>query len=202
MAEGSGAWLVIGLGNPGPEYEWTPHNLGFLVIDRLAEANRIRVTRKDLNALLGAGAIGGAPALLAKPQTFMNLSGPPVKLLMAKHGIGPDRLIVVYDELDLPWGSVRIRPQGSAAGHNGMESVIRSVGTQDFPRVRLGIHPGHPVKDGAEFVLTPLRKAQVKELDELLDHAARAVESVIAEGVTMSMTKFNRRARGLTQEEK
>ncbi|MBI1898108.1 MAG: aminoacyl-tRNA hydrolase [Acidobacteria bacterium] len=202
MAEGSGAWLVIGLGNPGPEYEWTPHNLGFLVIDRLAEANRIRVTRKDSNALLGAGAIGGAPALLAKPQTFMNLSGPPVKLLMAKHGIGPDRLIVVYDELDLPWGSVRIRPQGSAAGHNGMESVIRSVGTQDFPRVRLGIHPGHPVKDGAEFVLTPLRKAQVKELDELLDHAARAVESVIAEGVTMSMTKFNRRARGLTQEEK
>jgi PTH1 family peptidyl-tRNA hydrolase len=109
--------------------------------------------------------------------------------------------VVVYDELDLPWTGARIRPKGSAAGHHGIESVIKSLGSQDFPRLRLGIHPGHPVKDGAQYVLSPFRKAQLLEMDELLDHAAGAVESIIAEGVEKSMTKFNRRARGLTQEE-
>jgi peptidyl-tRNA hydrolase, PTH1 family len=188
-------WLVVGLGNPGPEYELTPHNLGFLVVDRLATANGgMRVNRPDSKALVGAGSIGGLPVLLAKPQTFMNLSGPSVKLLMAKHGTPPEQLIVVYDDLDLPWMGVRIRPNGSAGGHHGMESVIGSIGTMEFPRVRLGIDTGRTDRDGAGFVLSPFRKTQMQELDELLDYTSRAVESMIAEGVEKAMTKFNRTA--------
>jgi peptidyl-tRNA hydrolase, PTH1 family len=188
-------WLVVGLGNPGPEYERTPHNLGFLVIDRLAVANGgIRVNRPDSKSLIGAGQIAGQPVLLAKPQAFMNLSGPSVKALMAKHGTTPEQLIVVYDELDLPWTSVRIRPNGSAGGHHGMESVIGSIGTVEFPRVRLGIDTGRTDRDGAGFVLSPFRQSQMQELDELLDYASRAVESMIAEGVEKAMTKFNRTA--------
>ena len=194
-------WLVVGLGNPGPEYEWTPHNLGFLTVDRLAVSNKIRIDRKDSKALLGAGSFSGKDLLLAKPQTFMNVSGPSVKALMEKHEVPASNLIVVYDELDLPWTGVRVRPKGSAAGHNGIDSVIRSIGTMEFPRVRLGINPGHKVGNGAKFVLEPFKKAQMRELDELLDHAARAVESIIAEGVEKSMTKFNRRAQGLNKEE-
>ena len=194
-------WLVVGLGNPGPEYEWTPHNLGFLTVDRLAVSNKIRIDRKDSKALLGVGSFSGKELLLAKPQTFMNVSGPSVKALMEKHDVPASNLIVVYDELDLPWTGVRVRPKGSAAGHNGIDSVIRSIGTMEFPRVRLGINPGHKVGNGAKFVLEPFKKAQMQELDELLDHAARAVESIIAEGVEKSMTKFNRRAQGLNKEE-
>ncbi len=194
-------WLVVGLGNPGPEYEWTPHNLGFLTVDRLAVSNKIRIDRKDSKALVGVGTFSGKDLLLAKPQTFMNVSGPSVKALMEKHEVPASNLIVVYDELDLPWTGVRVRPKGSAAGHNGIDSVIRSIGTMEFPRVRLGINPGHKVGNGAKFVLEPFKKAQMQELDELLDHAARAVESIIAEGVEKSMTKFNRRAQGLNKEE-
>jgi peptidyl-tRNA hydrolase, PTH1 family len=194
-------WLVVGLGNPGPAYEWTPHNLGFLTVDRLALSNGIRVDRKDSKALLGVGSFDGKQLLLAKPQTFMNVSGPSVKALMEKHEVPLSNLIVVYDELDLPWTGVRIRPKGSAAGHNGVDSVIRSLGTMDFPRVRLGINPGHKIGNGAKFVLEPFKKAQMQDLDELLDHASRAVESIIAEGVEKSMTKFNRRAQGLNKEE-
>ena len=194
-------WLIVGLGNPGPEYERTQHNLGFMVVDRLAERNSIRVTRQDSKALVGVGTIAGQPVILAKPQTFYNLSGSSVKALAEKHGVETAQIVIVYDELDLPWTGVRIRPKGSAAGNHGMESMIKGLGTQDFPRVRLGTHPGHPVKDGAQFVLSPLRKAQLHDVDELLDHAAGAVESIIAEGVEKSMTKFNRRARGLNKEE-
>ena len=194
-------WLIIGLGNPGPEYERTQHNLGFLVMDRLGERNSIRVSRQDSKALIGIGSIAGQDVILAKPQTYMNRSGPSVKALADKHGVESSKVVIVYDELDLPWTGVRIRSKGSAAGHHGMESVVKSLGTQDFPRIRLGIHPGHPVKDGAQYVLSPFRKAQLEELDELLDHASGAVESIIAEGVEMSMTKFNRRARGLNKEE-
>ena len=201
MEAATAPWLVVGLGNPGPEYEWTPHNLGFLTVDRLAVSNKIRVDRKDSKALLGVGGFGGKELLLAKPQTFMNVSGPSVKALMEKHEVPASNLIVVYDELDLPWTAVRVRPKGSAAGHNGVDSVIRSIGTMEFPRVRLGINPGQKVGDGARFVLGQFKKAQMQELDELLDHAARAVESIIAEGVEKSMTKFNRRAQGLNKEE-
>ena len=194
-------FLVAGLGNPGEEYKLTPHNLGFLTIDRLAERHGIRVTRRDSKALAGVGEIDGHPVMLAKPQTSMNLSGTSVVPLMEKHAIELGRLVVVYDELDLDWTAVRIKPRGSAAGHNGMKSLIACLKTDEFVRVRLGIHPGHPVRDGAEFVLSPFRRAQIEELDELTGYAADAVRSIVAEGVAKAMTKFNRRAPGLRTEE-
>jgi PTH1 family peptidyl-tRNA hydrolase len=193
--------LIVGLGNPGDEYEYTAHNLGFLVVDRLAERNKIRVTRKDARALVGQGTLAGKRVLLAKPQTFMNVSGESVRGLAAKHAIDPRDLIVIYDELDLPWRSLRIRPDGSAAGHRGVKSVIEEMGTMQFPRVRLGVHGGRREKDGAQIVLAKLKRAHQEELDELLDYASQAVESIIAEGVEKSMTKFNRRAPGLNEEE-
>jgi peptidyl-tRNA hydrolase, PTH1 family len=193
--------LVVGLGNPGEEYANTPHNLGFLVIDRLAENHSIRVNRRDSRALTGIGEISGHPVMLAKPQTFMNLSGTSLGPLLEKHGLTPRDLVLVYDELDLPWTALRIKPKGSSANHNGVESVIRSLGTKDFARVRLGIHPGHPIRDGADFVLSPFRRQQQKELDELVGYAADAVSSIIAEGVEKAMTKYNRRAPGLQTEE-
>ena len=194
-------FLVAGLGNPGEEYALTPHNLGFLTIDRLAERYNIKVNRKDSRALAGVGEIEGRPVMLAKPQTFMNLSGTSIAPLMEKHSVEPAHFIAVYDELDLPWMSLRIKPKGSAAGHNGMKSLIGSLGTSDLVRVRLGIHPGHPIRDGAEFVLAPFKRSQMKELEELVDYGADAVRSIIAEGVVMAMTKFNRRAPGLNTED-
>ncbi|HLK63462.1 MAG TPA: aminoacyl-tRNA hydrolase [Bryobacteraceae bacterium] len=195
-------FLVAGLGNPGEEYALTPHNLGFLTIDRLAELHGIRVNRRDSKAIAGVGEIDGHEVMLAKPQTFMNLSGTSVAPLMAKHSVEPSRVVLVYDELDLPWMALRIKPKGSAAGHKGMQSVIGSLHTSDLVRVRLGIHPGHPLKDGAEFVLAPFKRSQMKELEELVDYGAGAVRSIIAEGVEKAMTKFNRRAPGLPTEEK
>jgi peptidyl-tRNA hydrolase, PTH1 family len=193
--------LVVGLGNPGTEYESTAHNLGFMVIDRLAERNGISVGRRDCQAFVGQGTLAGKKVLLAKPQTFMNLSGESVQGLLVKNEIGSGDLVLIYDELDLPWQSVRIRPNGSAAGHRGVDSVIRCVGTKEFPRVRLGVHGGRREKDGAQIVLAKLKRAHRKELDELLDYVAEAVESIIAEGVEKSMAKYNRRARGLNEEE-
>ena len=158
-------FLIVGLGNPGEEYENTPHNLGFMVIDRLAESHAIRVSRKENTSFVGLGEIGGKRVALAKPQTYMNLSGPAVRGLLERYELKPDRLIVVYDELDLPWGSLRIRLKGSAAGHNGVKSLIGSLGTNEFTRVRMGIapesDPGSPVK-GEQFVLAPFKRAQNK----------------------------------------
>jgi len=138
---------------------------------------------------------------LAKPQTYMNLSGTSVAPLMEKHSIPLDRLVVVYDELDLPWLSLRIKPSGSAAGHNGMKSLIGSLGSSDFVRVRLGVHPGHPLKGGTDYLLSPMKRSQREDLEEFVDYAAGAVHSIIALGVEKAMTKFNRRAPGLTEEE-
>src|ERR1041385_7966847 len=194
-------FLVAGLGNPGEEYALSPHNLGFLTVDRLAEQFGIRVTRKDSKALVGLGEIDGRAVMLAKPQTFMNLSGESLAPLMEKHQIELQNLVVVYDELDLPWRALKIKPKGSAAGHNGMKSVIRSLKTSEIVRMRLGIHPGHPIKNGAEFVLAPIKRSQMTELDEFVDYAAGAVRSITAEGVEKAMTKFNRRAPGLNIEE-
>lgn len=188
--------LVVGLGNPGPDYEWTPHNLGFLAVDRLAARHSVRMGRLECRAEVGQGSVAAKTALLAKPQTFMNLSGQSVKGLLEKYSLAPSRLVLVYDDLDLPWGSMRVRPQGSAGGHHGVEDVIRCVGTQVFARLRLGIHPGHPVRDGAKFVLAPLKGGQMKELDALLDEASRAVESIIGGGVDQAMAAYNRRAPG------
>ena len=194
-------FLVAGLGNPGEEYALTPHNLGFLTVDRLAERHGIRVTRKDSRALIGLGEIDGQPVMLAKPQTFMNLSGTSLRPLMEKHALDLGRLIVVYDELDLGWGALKIKPKGSAAGHNGMKSVIGSLGTQEIVRVRLGVHPGHPLNSGTEYLLAPMKRSQRTELDEFIGYAADAVRAIIAEGVEKAMTKYNRRAPGLHNEE-
>jgi PTH1 family peptidyl-tRNA hydrolase len=194
-------FLVAGLGNPGEEYAQTPHNLGFLVVDELASRNGIRVTRKDSRALMGVGEIAGCAVMLAKPQTYMNLSGASIQPLMEKHGVEVGRLIVVYDELDLEWMALKIKPKGSPAGHNGMKSVIASLGTSEITRVRIGIHPGHKLDSGKDFLLTPMRRSQTKELEELVGYGADAVASIIAEGVEKAMTKFNRRAPGLQTEE-
>lgn len=194
-------FLVAGLGNPGEEYAHTPHNLGFLVVDRLAEQHGIRVTRKDSHALIGVGEIERHRVMLAKPQTYMNLSGTAVGPLMEKHAIGRERLVVVYDELDLPWGVLKIKPKGSAAGHNGMKSVIEELGTSQIVRARLGIHPGQRLASGKDFLLSRMRRGQSEELDEFVGYAADAVRSIIAEGVEKAMTKFNRRAPGLNIEE-
>jgi PTH1 family peptidyl-tRNA hydrolase len=191
-------FLVAGLGNPGEEYALTPHNLGFLVVDRLAECHGIRVTRKDSKAIVGLGEIDGREVMLAKPQTFMNLSGTSLVPLMEKHAVGLENLIVVYDELDLPWMELKIKPKGSAAGHNGMKSLISNLNSSEFVRVRLGVHPGHPIQSGVEYLLAPFKRSQSKELEEFTGVAADAVRSIIAEGVVKAMTKFNRRALGLT----
>jgi peptidyl-tRNA hydrolase, PTH1 family len=190
-------YLVAGLGNPGEQYEFTPHNLGFLVVDRLAAMRNIPIRRFDSKAIVGIT----PEVMLAKPQTFMNLSGTSIKPLMMKHGLGPRDLILVYDELDLPWGEVRIRAKGRAGSHNGLISIVQNLGTEEFVRVRVGAHPGHPLKSGADYLLSPFSRQQKKELDELSGFAAEAVNSIIAEGVEKSMTKYNRRAPGLTTEE-
>jgi PTH1 family peptidyl-tRNA hydrolase len=194
-------FLVAGLGNPGEEYALTPHNMGFLTVDRLAERHGVRVTRKDSRALVGLGEIDGQPVMLAKPQTFMNLSGTSLAPLMEKHSVDPGRLVVVYDELDLGWKALKIKPKGSAAGHNGMKSVIGSLGTSEIVRVRLGVHPGYPLRGGTEYLLAPMRRSQCAELDEFIGYAADAVRSIIAEGVAKAMTRYNRRAPGLQEEE-
>jgi PTH1 family peptidyl-tRNA hydrolase len=193
-------FLVVGLGNPGEEYENTPHNLGFLVMDRLAGSHSIRISRKENTSLVGLGEVGGKQLALAKPQTYMNLSGPAVRGLLERYELNLNRLIVVYDELDLPWGSLRIRLNGSAAGHNGVKSLIGSLGTDEFTRVRLGINPGTPFR-GEQFVLAPFKRAQQKDVEETVNRAADAVEFIIAEGAAQAMTKYNRRAQGLKTEE-
>ena len=194
-------FLIVGLGNPGAEYENTPHNLGFRVADRLAEGNAICLNRKENMSYVGLGEIKGHSVVLAKPQTFMNLSGSSVQGLLERYELTPGRLILVYDELALPWKEIRIRPRGSAAGHNGVKSVIASLGTDEFVRVRMGFRPDHPIGDGAKFVLSPFKKAQMQDVEEIVAQGSAAVESIIADGVEKSMTMFNRRAGGLKQEE-
>lgn len=189
-------FLVAGLGNPGERYAATPHNLGFLVVDVLAARHGIRMTRKECQAIIGQGTIAGKSVLLAKPQTFMNLSGIAVKSLIErskldKNEIALQDLVLVYDELDLPWGALRVKPKGSPAGHNGAKDVIAKLGSGDFPRVRLGVHPGHPLQSGADYLLSGFSRQQNETLEKFISFAADATESVIAEGVEKSMTGFN-----------
>jgi PTH1 family peptidyl-tRNA hydrolase len=187
--------LIVGLGNPGIEYQFTPHNLGFLVIDRIANDCGVEVRNRQCRALTARAEIGGEQVLLAKPETFVNLSGMAVRELAATHEIRLETdLIVIYDELDLPLGTIRIRQRGSSAGHNGMKSLIAALGTQEFLRIRLGIAPTRKVADGVKFVLTPFRKSQLKALDEVLDNAAEAVNVILKEGPAAAMSRFNRKA--------
>ncbi len=187
--------LIVGLGNPGIAYQFTPHNLGFLTIDRMANDCGVEVRNRQCHALTARAEISGQQVLLAKPETFMNLSGMAVRELVAKHEISPEtELIVIYDELDLPLGTMRIRQRGSSAGHNGMKSIIAALGTQEFLRIRLGISPERKIADGVKFVLTPFRKSQLKKVDEVLDNAAKAVNVILKEGPAAAMNRFNRKA--------
>ena len=186
--------LIVGLGNPGIEYQFTPHNIGFLAVDRIAEQCGVRVNNRQCQALTGKAVIAGHEALLAKPETYMNLSGMSVRGLVSGHAIDPARdLIVIYDELDLPLGAIRIRQRGSSAGHNGMESIIGALGSNEFVRMRLGIAPDHPVKDGARYVLGQFKKSQYAAVDQELDTAAEAVKVILSEGVAKAMSLYNRR---------
>ncbi len=186
--------LIVGLGNPGIEYQFTPHNLGFLTIDRLADQCGVEVRNRQCRALTARAVIGAEPVVLAKPETYMNLSGMSVRELVEEHEVKPETdLIVIYDELDLPLGTIRIRQRGSSAGHNGMESVIGALGTQEFLRIRLGIAPEREIRDGVKYVLTPFRKGQLKTVDAILESATEAVNVIVKEGPAKAMNRFNRK---------
>ena len=186
--------LIVGLGNPGIEYQFTPHNLGFLAVDRLAERLGVEVKNRHCQALTARARIGEEALLLVKPETYMNLSGLAVRELMEEYELKPEQdLVVIYDELDLPFGTIRIRPRGGTAGHNGMESIVGALGTEEFLRVRLGIAPERKVSDGARYVLGQFRRSQYKAVDQMLDTAADAVEAILKEGAAAAMNRFNRK---------
>ena len=185
--------LIVGLGNPDPEYQWTPHNLGFMAVDELANRGSIRVERPEGKALVGRGKLAGEDVLLAKPQTYMNLSGISVRELLAKYELGPGDLLVLWDEVQLPFGTIRIDRNGSGGSHNGANSVISAVGTQDFFRLRVGCGPDHLLSSRKEFVLRPMKKAELEVAAEMVDEAGDAVEMILAKGVDAAMNKFNRR---------
>lgn len=185
--------LIVGLGNPGPEYAFTPHNLGFLGVDRLAERCGVEVSRPEAAALTAHTRIDGSEVVLAKPLTFMNLSGVSVRRLGERYQVTPGDLMVLVDEVALPFGTLRIRKQGSAGGHNGLKSIIGALGSDEFIRIRMGVQPGHPVSDRTRFVLGPFRRDQYETVAEMVDRAAEAVEMIVREGVERAMNEFNRR---------
>lgn len=186
--------LIVGLGNPGMEYQFTLHNIGFLVIDRIADRLQVTVINRHCRALTGRGRIGGHDVVLAKPETYMNLSGLAVRELVAEYQVDIAKdLVVLYDELDLPFGMIRVRSRGSSAGHNGAQSIIGALQSEEWSRVRMGVQPERGPR-GPEYLLGQIRRSQMKPLDEMLDLAADAVEVILAGGVQVAMNRFNRRA--------
>lgn len=199
-----GLLLVVGLGNPGIEYQFTPHNAGFLAVDRIADQNRVAVANRRCRALTAKIQIAGREVILAKPETFMNLSGLSVAALAAEFEIDTARdLLVLYDELDLPLGVVRVRERGSAAGHNGARSISGALRSDEWTRIRIGVgsngEPEEAFRRGKDYLLTPLRKKDLATLDEVLDRVTQAVEAVAAKGITAAMNEFNRRENGRDQ---
>jgi PTH1 family peptidyl-tRNA hydrolase len=185
--------LIVGLGNPGPEYEWTPHNLGFLAVDGLGQESGIRVSRPEAKALVGRGDFAGEEVILAKPQTFMNLSGVSVKMLLDKYDLDPAQMIVLVDDVDLPWGNLRIRERGSAGTHNGLKSIVNSIGTQEFLRIRLGLGPDKIWGELREYVLREMGKAEREIAAQLIADAAEAIRVICTDGVSKAMSQFNRK---------
>lgn len=185
--------LIVGLGNPGKEYEWTRHNLGFMLIDKLAADARIEVKRRECQSLVGRGEIEGSAVKLVKPQTFMNLSGEAVACLLAKQEQSEPgaKLIVISDDLALPLGKIRIRAKGSAGGHNGLKSIIGSIGTNEFARLRIGIQPDHPISDAKRFVLDSFPAAGRPAVTEILERSVAAVHTILRAGVLQAMTEYN-----------
>ena len=191
--------LIVGLGNPGIEYQFTPHNAGFLAVDRIAEDCGVMIANRRGRALTARAKLAGRDVLLAKPETFMNLSGLSVAALIQEFEISSEDLIVLYDELALPLGTIRIRERGSANGHNGVLSILRVLGTEEWIRIRIGVGKpaladGREIKAGGkDYLLSPMRKQELAVLDEVLDRTRSAVEMVLTEGVSAAMNKFNRR---------
>lgn len=184
--------LIVGLGNPGEEYEWTPHNMGFLAVNALAGRNGFRVTRPEAKALAGRGTIAGHEVVLAKPQTMMNLSGVAVRMLLEKYECDPAEMILLVDEAQLPWGMIRVGERGSAGTHNGMKSVVATVG-EEFIRVRMGVGPEKVWGDLADYVLCKMGRAEKVIAEQMAGEAADAVEMILSEGVSKAMSQYNRR---------
>lgn len=185
--------MIVGLGNPGKEYEWSRHNLGFMLIDKLSSDTGIAVKRRECQSLVGRGEIEGCAVKLVKPQTYMNLSGEAIACLLTKHrlaGLG-ENLIVISDDLALPFGKIRIRARGSAGGHNGLKSIIGAVGTNEFTRLRIGIQPEHPLSDSKRFVLDSFPGSAKPEVDKILDRSAEALHAILRDGVLKAMTEYN-----------
>jgi PTH1 family peptidyl-tRNA hydrolase len=202
VARDGGVKLIVGLGNPGIEYQFTPHNIGFLAVDRIAGNLGIEIRNRQCRALTARTVLGGETVLLAKPETFMNLSGLSVRELLAEHEAKPEAdLIVIQDELDFPLGTLRIHTRRSSAGHNGIESIIGSLGTQDFLRIRMGVAPEHKLSDGKDYLLSPFRKAQMDAVAEMLDTAEDAVKAILKDGPAAAMNRFNRKAEPELEEE-
>jgi peptidyl-tRNA hydrolase, PTH1 family len=186
--------LIVGLGNPGMEYQFTPHNLGFLVIDRIADDLGVEVRNRQCQALTARAVIADQLVLLAKPETYMNLSGVSVRELVKKYEAQPGSdLIVIQDELDFPLGTLRIHRRRSSAGHNGIESIIGALETKNFLRVRIGVAPERKISDGQSYLLSPMKKKQLEVVDAMLDAAAEAVDVLLKDGPAAAMNRFNRR---------
>jgi peptidyl-tRNA hydrolase, PTH1 family len=193
--------LIVGLGNPGEQYQFTPHNMGFLAVDLIAEQCKVEVRNRQCRALTARALIGSEQVPLAKPETFMNLSGASVRELLAEYQARPESdLVVIQDELDFSLGTVRIHTRRSSAGHNGIESIIEALGSKDFLRVRIGVAPERRIEDGQSYLLAPFRKAQWKTVDEALSTATDAVRAILLEGPAAAMNRFNRKA-GIEQED-
>lgn len=186
-----GNWLIVGLGNPGPEYAKTRHNLGFMLVDVLTERLQTTIKREECRSLIGRAEIDNQTVEVAKPQTYMNLSGEAVNCLLDEPERSVGELIVISDDLALPFGTIRIRPRGMHGGHNGLRSIIDCLGTQDFIRLRIGIQPEHPVADAKRFVLDNFGKGDVEGVEKILENAADAVEAIIRNGVEAAMARFN-----------
>jgi PTH1 family peptidyl-tRNA hydrolase len=192
--------LIVGLGNPGREYEMTRHNLGFMLIDRLLTRAGGRRFRSESSAKVAEVALAGQRVLLAKPQTYMNLSGDAVRPLLDRYGEGkPANLIVASDDVALPFGMIRVRARGSAGGQKGLKSIIERLGTQEFARVRLGVQPDHPLDDLSRFVLSPIRNRDREQLEETLERAVDAVTVILSEGVERAMARFNERVKSTSE---
>lgn len=194
--------LIVGLGNPGMEYLLTPHNAGFMAIDRIAQLCDVAVANRRGRAETGRARLMGNDVLLAKPETFMNLSGLSVGALLKELNLGIEDLIVLYDELAIPMGQIRVRERGSAGGHNGVKSISGVLGTEEWTRIRIGVgkpptETGREIKaGGTSYLLSPLRKSELAALDDGLDLAVRAVEAVLTKGVSAAMNEFNRKVVG------
>lgn len=198
----TGPFLVVGLGNPGLEYLWTPHNAGFMAIDRIADQEGVAVQNRRCRAVTATCRVAGREMILAKPETFMNLSGLAIAALIREFEVDPARdLLVIYDELDLVLGTFKIRERGSPAGHNGARSVTSSLGSQEWLRLRIGVGPDLPPeaqeaggkRPGKDYLLSPMRKTELSKLDEVLDKVAIATRRIIQEGPGPAMNEFNRR---------